>query len=324
MWVRRNRDASAFDRIQRALGVAARHIALDIGEYEALDTFAKSNDAWLKVAPEVGEVAARHALERVGLCGRDVDHLFFVTVTGIATPSIDTRIASALAMRRDVKRTPIFGLGCVAGASAMARAADYVRAYPDQIALVVSVELCSLTLQKDDLSIANIIASGLFGDGAAAAVVAGANRAELAGPRIVATRPILYRDTEHILGWDVVDSGFKIVLASELPELVRTNIAGDVDGFLGALGLGRADIRHWIAHTGGPKVLRAMEHALELPEGALMRSWRSLNTDGNLSSASVLFILAELLDESAAEPGDYGLVVAMGPGFSVELVLLKW
>ncbi|MGH7865791.1 MAG: type III polyketide synthase, partial [Candidatus Binataceae bacterium] len=224
----------------------------------------------------------------------------------------------------DVKRTPMFGLGCAAGASALARAADYVRAYPGEIALVVSVELCSLTLQKDDLSIANIIASGLFGDGAAAAVVAGAKRQGVRGPRIIATRAILYPDTERVLGWDMVETGFKIVLASELPDLVRANIAGDVDGFLAQQGLARADIRHWIAHTGGPKVLRAMEQALALPEGALARSWRSLNTVGNLSSASVLFILAELLDESSAEQGDYGLVVGMGPGFTVELVLLKW
>ncbi len=324
MWIRRNRDAAAFDRIQRALGVAGRHIALDISKYQALDTFAKSNQAWIEVAPGVGEAAARIALGRAGLAGRDVDHIFFVTVTGISTPSIDTRIASALAMRRHVKRTPIFGLGCAAGASALARAADYVRAYPDEIALVVSVELCSLTLQRDDLSIANIIASGLFGDGGAAAVVAGAQRHGLRGPRIIATRPILYPDTERILGWDMVESGFKIVLASELPELVRANIARDVDGLLAEHGLARSDIRHWIAHTGGPKVLRAMEQALALPEGALARSWRSLRTVGNLSSASVLFILAELLDESSAEEGDYGLVVAMGPGFSVEMVLLKW
>ncbi|MGH7948241.1 MAG: type III polyketide synthase, partial [Candidatus Binataceae bacterium] len=308
MWIRRNRDAAAFDRIQRALGVAGRYIALDIGEYEALDTFAKSNQAWIEVAPGVGEAAVRIALERAGLRGCDVDHLFCVTVTGSATPRIDTRIASALAMRRNVKRTPIFGLGCAAGASALARAADYVRAYPDEIALVVSVELCSLTLQKDDLSIANIIASGLFGDGGAAAVVAGAERRELRGPRIIATRAILYPDTEHVLGWDIVESGFKIVLASELPELVRANIGGDVGGFLAEHGLATSDIRHWIAHTGGPKVLRAMEQALELPEGALARSWRSLSTAGNLSSASVLFILAELLEESSAEEGDYGLV----------------
>ena len=226
-------------------------------------------------------------------------------------------------MKPSVKRTPIFGLGCLAGAAGAARAADYLRAYPGEVAVLLSVELCSLTLQREDLSVANIVASGLFGDGAAAVVLAGGSR-DAHGPRVLATRSVFYRDTERIMGWDVVDSGFKVVLSAKVPEVVREHIGQDVDAFLGEHGLARHHIRHWIAHTGGPKVLQAFEAALSLPKGALARSWRSLRDVGNLSSASVLFVLGDLLDAGEAKPGDLGVLVAMGPGFCSELVLLEW
>jgi alkylresorcinol/alkylpyrone synthase len=193
--------------------------------------------------------------------------------------------------------------------------------------VVLSVELCSLTLQREDLSVPNIVASGLFGDGAAAVVLEGGARAAARsprGPRILATRSVFYPDTERVMGWDVVDSGFKVVLSARVPEIVREHVGGDVDAFLGERGLARRDIRHWIAHTGGPKVLQAFEGALELPEGALARSWRCLRDVGNLSSASVLFVLGDLLDAADARAGDLGLMIAMGPGFCSEIVLLAW
>lgn len=322
LWAERYSDLRRFDQIQAALGISGRHIALPMEEYVPLDTFAKSNRAWTKIAPEIGVRAARAALKQANLEPTDVDHLFFVTVTGIAVPSIDTRIISALGMRNDVKRTPIFGLGCVAGAAGTARAADYIRAYPSEVAMLLSIELCSLTLQREDLSIANIVASGLFGDGAAAILFGSDGRA--AGPRIIATRSLVFPNTEEILGWEIVESGFKIVLSSKLTDLVETHIRGEVDSFLAKEGLERLHIRHWIAHAGGPKVLRSLEASLELPQNALARSWNSLQSVGNLSSASVMFTLAGLLDENVAEAGDYGLMIGMGPGFSVELVLLKW
>lgn len=324
MWSRRYSDLRRFDQIQAALGITGRHLALPIEEYIPLDTFAKTNDAWMKAAPDVGARAARAALAQAGLEPTDVDHLFFVTVTGIAVPSIDTRIISALGMRKDIKRTPIFGLGCVAGATGTARAADYIRAYPSEVAMLLSIELCSLTLQREDLSIANIIASGLFGDGAAAMLFSGNGRAGVNGPQIVATRSLVFPNTEEILGWEIVDTGFKIVLSSKLTDMVDKHLRGEVESFLAKQGLECPDIRHWIAHAGGPKVLRSVEAALELPEGALARSWASLQSVGNLSSASVMFTLAGLLDDGAAQAGDYGMMIGMGPGFSVELVLMKW
>lgn len=324
LWAKEHFNLARLEELHRSVQVGGRHLALPLADYARLETFQARNEAWTRVALELGEVAVRRALDAAGLGPRDVDHLFFVTVTGLATPSIDARLVNRLGLRTDLKRTPMFGLGCVAGAAGIARMADYLRAYPGQTALLLSVELCSLTLQRADVSVANVIASGLFGDGAAALVMRGGDVAGGAGPRVVATTPVFYPDTERVMGWDFVDSGFKIVLSAQVPELVTKHIRGNVDDFLSAHGLDRSRIRHWVAHTGGPKVLQAFERALELPSRALERSWGSLREVGNLSSASVLFVLSQLVASGEARPGDWGVLMAMGPGFCAELVLLRW
>ncbi len=325
-WAGAHFNVERLEELHRAVQVSGRHLALPIEEYPALASFASRNQAWTRAALELGERAVRDALERAGLGVDEVDHLFFVTTTGIATPSIDARLANRLGLRADVRRSPLFGLGCAGGAAGIGRAADVLRAYPGRVAMLVSVELCSLTLQRDDFSIPNIISSGLFGDGAAAVVLGGRPRAGNGsrGPRVAATASVFYPDTERVMGWDIVDGGFKVVLSASVPDVVREHARADVDGFLAARGLTRRDIRHWIAHTGGPKVLQAFEEALDLPPDALERSWRSLRETGNLSSAAVLFVLGELLDSGEAEPGDRGLLMAMGPGFGAELALLEW
>ncbi|HEX6839294.1 MAG TPA: type III polyketide synthase, partial [Polyangia bacterium] len=231
------------ESLHRAVGVGGRHLALPIAEYYALDGFAAANKAWIRVATDLAEAAARSALDAAGLSPQQVDHVFFVTVTGMATPSIDARLVNRLTLRPDVKRTPIFGLGCVAGAAGLSRASDYVRAFPDETALLLSVELCSLTLQRQDLSVANLIASGLFGDGAAAVVIRGGG-CERRGPRIVATRSVFYPDTEDVMGWDMADSGFQVVLSARVPTVIREHIGPDVERFLADQGLERARLRH--------------------------------------------------------------------------------
>ena len=323
LWAKDFFNFERLEELHRAVGVEGRHLALPLEDYRPLTSFKARNDAWIAAATDLGEKAVRGALAKADLTPRDVDHLFFVTVTGVATPSVDARLMNRLGLREDVKRTPIFGLGCVAGAAGTARAADFLRAYPRLCAVLLAVELCSLTLQREDVSVANIISSGLFGDGAAAVVLSG-GETRAVGPQIVATRSIFYRDTERIMGWDVVDSGFKVVLSAKVPDLVRTRIGKNVDDFLLANGLGRRDITHWIAHTGGPKVLQAFEEALELPPNALARSWSSLKEVGNLSSASVLHVLGALLESGEPKAGQWGLMMAMGPGFCAELVLLRW
>jgi alkylresorcinol/alkylpyrone synthase len=228
-----------------------------------------------------------------------------------------------LPFRRDLKRIPVFGLGCVAGAAGIARAADYVRAFPDEHALLLSVELCSLTWQKNDTSTANLVASGLFGDGAAAVVVSGA-KANNPGPRIVATRSVFYRDTEDAMGWEISEQGFRIVLSPNVPQVVHQNIRADMDAFLAEHDLEIRDIQSWIFHSGGPRILRAVEQSLELSSSALAASWASLREVGNLSSASVLAVLESHLDHGRKAPGEYSVLAAMGPGFCSELILLQW
>ncbi len=228
-----------------------------------------------------------------------------------------------MSLRGDVKRNPIFGLGCVAGAAGIARAADYVRAYPNHVAALISVELCSLTWQRGDLSMANLIASGLFGDGSAAVIVAGEER-HANGPRILATRSSFYRGTEDVMGWNISQDGFRIILSTEVPNMVRKHLAHDIDDFLAEYDLSRDDVSTWIMHTGGPKVLEATAETLQLPEGALDVSWEALRRVGNLSSTSVLLVLEEFMNRRRPSPGSYSILAAMGPGFCAELVLLRW
>ena len=324
-WSGSDHERARYERIHRAAGVRGRHLALPLDAYRELQSFAASNAAWMRAASDLGTDAVVRALALAGLEPRDVDHIFFNTVTGIASPSIDVKVINRLGMRPDVKRTPLFGLGCVGGAAGTARAADYLRAYPDHVAILLSVELCSLTLQLHDRSIANVIATALFGDGAAAVVLTGGSRAQApSGPRVIASRSLFFPDTEELMGWEIEDTGFRVVLTGGIPDLIRTSLRAAADAFLAEHGLARSGVRHWLAHTGGPKVLRAMEEALELPADALARSWRSLAQVGNLSSASVLFVAGDFLDADVAEPGDVGLMLSMGPGFCGELVLLQW
>jgi alkylresorcinol/alkylpyrone synthase len=322
-WADRFFNPERLERLHRNVLVGGRHLALPLEEYEELTTWGKANDAWIRVAQEVGAQAVQDGLDRAGLTPEEIDALIFVTVTGVATPSIDARLMNRLHLSPRVKRMPIFGLGCVAGAAGISRAADYVRAYPDQVAVLLSVELCSLTLQAEDLSIPNLIATGLFGDGAAAVMVVGDGR-EADGPEIVATRSVFYPDSEDVMGWSISESGFGIILSADVPQVVRDFLKRDVDAFLADHGLTRSDISSWVCHPGGPKVLEAMQEALELPEGALDVTWRSLQEVGNLSSTSVLMVLAETLENHRPAPGSWGLITAMGPGFCSEMVLLRW
>ena len=311
------------DRLHARVGVEKRNLTLTIPEYEAMTTWGEANNHWIEHATNLGEECLRAALHRAGLQPEDLGAIFFVSITGISSPSIDARLVNRLKLSPRIKRVPIFGLGCVAGAAAISRAADYVRAFPDQVAAVVAVELCSLTLQQDDLSVANLISSGLFGDGAGAVLVAGADR-KLAGPAILATRSVFYPDTEEVMGWAVSEKGFRIVLSREVPEVVDRHLLGDVNGFLAENALTRADIHSWILHTGGPRILEATSRALELAPDALETSWDCLRRHGNLSSASVLVVLEQFMTVKRPPPGSYSILAAMGPGFCSEFVLMKW
>lgn len=318
-------DRRLLDRLHAGARVEHRHLALPLDQYAKLDGFGAANDAFIGSAVELGAEAVGGALEEAGFAPRDVDMIFFTSVTGIAAPSVDARLVGRLGMRPDVKRIPVFGLGCVAGAAGIARLHDYLHGWPDHVAVLLSVELCSLTLQRGDASVANLVAGALFGDGATAVVACGdGRRSEAAGPSVLATRSHLYPDSEGVMGWDVRDTGFQVVLDASVPDVVRTYLADDVHRFLAEHGLTTRDVTAWVCHPGGPKVLEAVAETLDLPDDALDLTWRSLAEVGNMSSSSVLHVLRDTLDLRPPPPGTPGLLIAMGPGFCSELVLLRW
>ncbi|SDR93269.1 type III polyketide synthase [Microlunatus soli] len=316
------------ERVHGHAGVHFRHLALPVEQYAELGDFGDANDAFITTACDLGQAAVGEVLEVASVPPDEVDMIITASTTGLAVPSIDARIAPGLGLRPDVKRVPIVGLGCAAGAAGIARAADYLAGHPDQIVVLVTVELCTLTLQRDDRSTANLIASGLFGDGAAAVVLAGRDRVMSAdrpsrSPEVVATRSRLYPESLRVMGWDVGPTGLQIVLGAEIPELVHSELAKDIDVFLADQDLSRADIDWWVCHPGGPKVLEAVQDTLDLRDGELQLTWDSLAEIGNLSSASVLHVLDDTLRTRPPQPGAYGLMLALGPGFSLELVLLR-
>ena len=315
------------ERFHAASGVRSRHLVLPLEHYRRITDFRQSNDAFLASATDLGEQAVKEALAHVGLLPTDVDVLMTVSVTGIGAPSIDARLVSRLGLRDDIRRIPVFGLGCVAGAAGVARLHDVLRGEPDGVAVLLAAETCSLTVQSNDDSTANLVASALFGDGVAAVVLVGADRAGrlgLPGPDVIDTRSRLYPDTERVMGWDIGGSGFRIVLAASVADIVEAHLGDDVRGFLAGHGLSLADVRRWIAHPGGPKVLEATARALDLRDGELGVTWQSLAEVGNLSSVSVLHVLSRTMEKSPPDPGSAGVLFAMGPGFCSELVLLRW
>jgi alkylresorcinol/alkylpyrone synthase len=306
-----------FDRFVASAGVEKRRIALPLADYAKLSGFTEANDTFIDVALTLGERAIREALDVAKVKPAEVDIVFSTTVTGLAVPTLEARLATRVGLRPDVKRVPLFGLGCVAGAAGVARMHDYLLAFPDHVAVLLAVELCSLTLQRDDYSVANLVAASLFGDGGK-----GAARTP-AGPRVLATRSRIYPDTEDVMGWNIGTNGFAIKLSTEVATVAEKYLGEDVRNFLSDHDLTPADISTWVCHPGGPKVIDAVENTLDLPADALDHTRNSLRDNGTLSSVSVLDVLrANMADPPP--PGSFGLMIAMGPAFCSELVLLGW
>ena len=324
VWKRKYFNIDRIEKFHRNVTVSGRHLALPIEDYANLGGFGASNDAFLRVAPELGARTLGILLDKVGMQAGDIQLLATTTVTGIAVPSLEARLMNRLPFSTQTKRLPLFGLGCMGGAAGVARVSDYLKGHPTEAAILLSVELCSLTLQTEDLSTANLISSGLFGDGAGAVLMVG-DQHPLATPdgvQVQACRSTFFPDTERVMGWDIGESGFKVVLSPTVPDYAGDPLRVAVEEFLHDMGLSSGDIQHWICHPGGPKVIQSIEESLNLSPDALEPTRESLRRDGNMSSASVLFILQDYLDKRF-EPGEKGVLLAMGPAFSAEAVLLE-
>lgn len=325
LWGTKFFNPDRIEQFHRNVLVGGRHLALPLERYRELKSFKEKNDAWLEVASDLAYEATEKILQRFGLEASEISLIASTTVTGIAVPSLEARLMNRLPFKNSTKRVPLFGLGCLAGAAGLNRIFDYLEGHPKEAALFISVELCSLTLQPDDFSVANLVSTGLFGDGGAVALQVGAEH-PLRKEAKLKWRGGLSRffpDSERVMGWDVVDSGFKIVLSKNVPEITLRELPQMTKDLLDEFHATQSDLSFYMAHPGGPKVLEAMEQALGLGKGALELSWDSLKRYGNMSSTSVLFITKETL-KSPRPKGSLGLMAAMGPAFCAELGLYEW
>jgi alkylresorcinol/alkylpyrone synthase len=281
----------------------------------------KTNQEYIEHAIKLGREAAEKCLERAGVRPDEVDLIITVSCTGFMIPSLDAHLINLMGFRANVRRMPFTELGCAAGAMALGRAADFLKAHPGGNVLIIAVELPTLTLQRKDISQANLISSILFGDGAAAVLVSGK---ETRGPKILVSETYTFPDSLGAMGFDLLDSGFHILLDKGVPEMIGAKIRGLIDGFLERNGKKQEDIKGWILHPGGARLLGNVEIALGLTKCQTQPSWDILANVGNLSSATILFILQEWLEKRPLKPGEYAFAAAFGPGFSAEFLLLQW
>ena len=281
----------------------------------------KTNQEYIEHSIKLGRQSAEECLGRANMRPQEIDLLITVSCTGFMIPSLDAHLIELMGFRRDVRRMAFTELGCAAGAMALSRAADFLLAYPGKNVLIIAVELPSLTFQRQDITQAALISAILFGDGAAAVIVSGSRSA---GPRILASDTYTFPNSLDAMGFDLRDSGFHILLSKDVPQMIGGEILPLVDGFLSKHGLSRKEIKGWILHPGGARLLGAIEEKLGLPRCRTQFSWDVLSEYGNLSSATILFILREWLERGDLKPGDYALAAAFGPGFSAEFLLLQW
>jgi alkylresorcinol/alkylpyrone synthase len=282
----------------------------------------QTNNEYIEHAVKLGREASEKCLERAGLKPADIDMIITVSCTGFMIPSLDAHLINQMGFRSDVRRMPFTELGCAAGAMALAWASSFLKTKPDGNVLIISVELPSLTFQRKDISQANLISSILFGDGAAAVVVTGKEQKK--GPKILVTETYTFPDSLGAMGFDLRDSGFHILLSKDVPEMIGGKIGGLVKGFLDRNGRKVEDIKGWILHPGGARLLGNVETELGLCKCDTQPSWDILGNVGNLSSATILFILQEWMDKRPLKSGEYALAAAFGPGFSAEFLLLQW
>jgi alkylresorcinol/alkylpyrone synthase len=300
-------------------GIEQRFSCVPIDWYEDAHGWVDRNAIYVESAVSLLEEAALAALDRAGLGPDEIDSVVTVSTTGIATPSLDAILAGQLGLRSDIRRLPIFGLGCAGGVIGLARAAELARAAPKSRVLLLVVELCALCFRRDDASKSNVVATALFGDGAAAAIVSCQGQGDGTRPAIGAAGEHLFPDSLDVMGWQVAEDGLKALFSRDIPTLVRAEMGGLVRQFLAAHGMTIGDIGHFVCHPGGAKVIAALEETFALETGALDGARGVLRDYGNMSAASVLFVLERTLASGAAGKM---LMTSLGPGFTAAYLLL--
>jgi alkylresorcinol/alkylpyrone synthase len=311
---------SLFERLESVFDnaeIATRHVVAEPSWYEEPHGWADRNTLYLAAAESLFEEAATAAIERSGLRPQDIDGVVTVSTTGIATPSLESRVGPRMGLRDGIRRVPLFGLGCAGGVSGLATAAALSRADPGSRWLFVTVETCSISIRLDSDDPAAVVATALFGDGAAAAVVG--EGAEPLGS-ISASAEKLWPDTQRIMGWDVEDPGLAVIFDRAIPPFIEENLAPAVDGMLRGIGFERNDISRFCCHPGGVKVLDAIETSLGLPTGELSFEREVLRDFGNMSAPTVLFVLERLIERGLPERA---MMTAFGPGFTCAGLILE-
>jgi alkylresorcinol/alkylpyrone synthase len=302
--------------------VRQRHAIFPVEYIVTRRSLEQTSSEYQQHAIALGRQAAEECLAAAEMTPSDVDLIITVSCTGFMIPSLDAHLIKLMGFRSNVRRLPLTELGCAAGAMALTQAWEFLKAFPGRTVLIVSVELPTLTFQGRDSSQANLISSVLFGDGAAAAIVTGRS---VSGPAIVDAETYTFPDSLDAMGFDLRDDGFHIVLSKDVPQMIRDRIRDLADDFLRRSSLTRESIGAYILHPGGQKLLSYVEQELGLCRCDTELSWEVLAEYGNLSSATILFILhASLSGRRIMKSGDYGLAAAFGPGFSAELLLLRW
>lgn len=312
-----DRLIQAFDNTE----IVTRNFCEPISYYITPNTFEERNEEYLQQALTWSVKAIEDCVVKAGIYKSEITDMLFVSTTGLATPSIDALIINQMRLNPHINRIPIFGLGCGGGVSGMAKANALAKANPDAVVLLVAVELCSLTLLRNDYSKSNFIGSSLFSDGIAACIVMGDNRTGDKKVTYKASSSKLYYDSLEVMGWDFKDTGFKVLFSKDIPTFINEHIRDDIDNFLAVQGLKLADIKNFIFHPGGKKVLDAYTDALNMEGDSLQKTRSVMNDYGNMSSVTVLYVLEKFMNEGFED--GYGLMLAMGPGFSSEMVLLK-
>ncbi|CAN5613495.1 type III polyketide synthase BpsA [soil metagenome] len=301
------------------VNVERRYFCVPMDWFNEDHTFTEKNDLYLEHALELSEKASRRALDSAGVDPSEIGAVFFVSTTGLATPSLDAALILALGIpERHTRRETLFGHGCAAGAGGLAKAADWARTHPGRLVLLVAVELCGLTFQRGDTSKANLISTSLFSDGAAAVVVGPAED----GPELIGEDCITWPGTEDVMGWKFTENGFNVVLSKSVPVIVQRHFRESLIESCEYVGIGFEDLKHFLLHPGGAKVLDAFEEVLTMEPGSIALSRGVLRDYGNMSAATVLFILERFI-ESSEPSGDLGVLSAMGPGFSAEHVFFR-